>query len=136
MTEPVKEKKKVGRKTKLDPQVTKTICEAVERGNTVKNAAALAGIGETTLYQWLEWGREGRPDYQKFQESLNNALAKAQDRAVKAFVGAFSNDPKMALEYLSRRYPEDWAKKDNLKVESKVDGVIKIVVEEVDGGRE
>ena len=125
--------KKRGRKTKLDPEVTKTIREAIERGNTVKNAAALAGISERVVYNWLEWGKEGKDsEYLQFMQEVNRAQANAQDRAVRAFVGAFSDDPRMAMEYLARRYPEDWAKKDNLKVEAKHDGEIVVKVKRID----
>jgi len=124
--------KKRGRKSKLDPEVTKTICEAIERGNTLKNAAALASVGETTLYRWMSESESPGIEFRDFRESVNRALATSQDVAVKAFVSAFGDDWRAAQEYLARRHPEDWAKKDNLKVEAKHEGEIVIKVKRID----
>lgn len=124
--------KKRGRKTKLDPEVTRAICEAIERGNTLKNAAALAGINEATLHRWMERGREGETEFCEFCKSIDTSLAKSQDRAVRAFVSAFGDDWRAAQEYLARRHPEDWAKKDNLKVEAKHDGEIIVKIKRID----
>jgi len=75
-------------------------------------------------------------EFRDFRESVNRALATSQDVAVKAFVSAFGDDWRAAQEYLSRRHPEDWAKRDNLKVDSKVEGTIKIIIEVVEGDKE
>lgn len=132
-----KEPKKKGRRTKFTPETTKMILDTISEGNTLKVAAALAGVDVTTIINWSNKGQEeGKGEYYQFFEDLTRAKANAQSLAVKALVNAFGNDWRAAMEFLARRCPEDWAKKDNLKVDAKHDGTIKIVVEEVDGGSE
>jgi transposase len=125
--------KKRGRKTKFTPETCKLIVDTITEGNTLKIASALAGVEEQTIFNWMERGqREGSGEYFEFFESLTRAKASAQQLAVKALVSAFGDDWRAAMEYLARRAPEDWAKKDNLKVEAKHEGEIVIKVKRID----
>lgn len=45
-------------KTKLTEERKNKVLEAIRAGNTKETAAALAGISEATLYNWLAKGRE------------------------------------------------------------------------------
>ena len=45
---------KRGPKGLFTPQLQKEICESVEQGNTFKTACEARGIGERTLYDWIE----------------------------------------------------------------------------------
>lgn len=43
---------------KLNPQTRENILGATQRGTTKKHAAAVGGITEQTLRNWLNWGEE------------------------------------------------------------------------------
>jgi hypothetical protein len=44
----------VGRPTKQTPEIVAKLCDALAHGLNNADAAACAGIGERTLYEWLE----------------------------------------------------------------------------------
>lgn len=48
-------------KTKLTEERKNAIIKTIEAGNTKETAAALAGISEATLYNWLAKGRDEEP---------------------------------------------------------------------------
>ncbi len=103
MTAKVAEKKKVGRKTKLVPQVTDKLFEALELGATRRAACAYAGISESTLYEWID-------DFPEFLESCT----RAEDSAEMGFTRviqqcAMNGDWKAAESWLKRRRRGDWS---------------------------
>lgn len=120
---------KTGRPKKLTPKIKKAIIEAVERGNYVETAAALAGISKTTLYDWMKRGaREADrldrfPDeevdpnerpFMDFSNALTRAMAVAEDRDVQNIDKAALEDWKASAWRLERRNPERWGKKESL----------------------
>ena len=75
--------------------------------------AARAGIDRATLYRWLH-------DHEAFRVAFG--LAKNEGRAAlesRALAGAL-DDPKHALELLSRRYPDAWGRRDRVKLDANV----------------
>ena len=104
----------MGRSTKLDEATSKRICEAIETGNYASVAAHLAGIGETTLYRWLERGKKEADDedsiYREFRESLKRAEAEAEMKAVAVIVDAMPQSWQAAMTFLERKFPSRWAR--------------------------
>ncbi len=49
-----------GRPTKLTPEAHQTIVEAIQAGNYIETASAMAGIEKPTLYDWLKRGADER----------------------------------------------------------------------------
>lgn len=105
-------KRTPGRRTKLTPRTADAILHAVERGNHITTACALAGISHTTIYRWLQIAEEtdtaianGEPydahtlSHVAFRDGLAQARAKAEARAVdvveRSMQGGFiiSEDP-------------------------------------------
>ena len=74
---PKRTKRRVGRKTKLTPAVSKAICDGVRSGLSNKDAARCAGVVESTFYKWLERAAKGDPDprFAEFAEHLKEALS-------------------------------------------------------------
>jgi hypothetical protein len=78
--------------TKLSPEVTKTICDAVVRGLPKRHAAALAGISRETLYTWERDGqaaltrRDAGEEITPHEQELA-AFAIAYDRAEAERIG-------------------------------------------------
>lgn len=47
----------VGRRTRLTPEVQEKICSALRTGNYIRTAAGWANVGESSVYAWLDRGR-------------------------------------------------------------------------------
>ena len=70
-----------GRCSKLTAETENLILGALALGLSYKDAAALAGVDETTLHRWRKIGRESRrPPYRQFHQRAEAANArKAQE---------------------------------------------------------
>ena len=71
---------RTGRATKLTPQIQESIVRAVTAGVPVVQAAQLAGIGKSTVLQWLQRGaggsdRRSQPIYVAFVDAITRARA-------------------------------------------------------------
>jgi transposase-like protein len=61
---------KGGRRTKLTPEIQDRIYASLRAGNYACVAARLAGIAESTFYDWLEQGKRARSGrFSEFSES-------------------------------------------------------------------
>lgn len=136
----------MGRPTKLTDERQETICEALEKGVSVKGACDLAGVSHQVFYNWRERGKdelervqEGhtnckvRQEEQKFVDFLEaTTRARAQSEKVMAehITEAAPDDWRAAVELLQRRFPQRWSKKTNVDVTSGGDpiGEIKLNV--------
>ncbi len=76
------EKPRTGRKTKLTPEVAQIITDHLAAGATMGEAAQAAGVGRTTLKDWLQRGRlERRGRFAEFRRAVINAHRKARPMA-------------------------------------------------------
>jgi transposase len=106
-----------GRKTRLTPERQDRICTLVRAGHYKRTAAQQAGIEERTLYQWYAKGDPAHPlhrrKYAQFRQALDKAEAESEvvllDTVLK------TNDPRMALEVLKRRFPTRWGDRTRLE---------------------
>jgi hypothetical protein len=63
-------KRTPGRPSKLTPEIQDRICASLRAGNYACVAARLAGIAESTFYDWLEQGKRARSGrFSEFSES-------------------------------------------------------------------
>ena len=66
----------LGRRPRLTRSLARSIAHHVRNGLPNKDAARLAGIGESTFYRWIERGEEAKDDiYQEFMELLKESLS-------------------------------------------------------------
>lgn len=73
----------------------------LKEGCTKKQAAVLAGIDESTFYDWVS----SKP---KFSQSVEQAIEEYKEKLIKVInVGSISK-PMVALTVLARRWPEEW----------------------------
>ena len=110
----------MARPTKLTQDVTDKVCIAIRAGNYAKVAAAMAGVGETTYYKWLEMADEpnAKKEYREFRESVERAEAEAEVAAIARIRQAADNgDWKAAGWYLERKHGERWGRNDKLRQE-------------------
>lgn len=105
----------VGRNTKLTPEVSKKICDALRAGNALSVAAQYAGVGQHTLYNWLARGRGERPEqkrdaqlYRTFVHDVEEAQAAAEVAAVLHWRSAMPKDWHAAERWLQATQPERW----------------------------
>jgi hypothetical protein len=124
----------MARPTKYSEARARKICAAIAKGNTRRVAAALAGIDESTLYEWAN-------QYPEFSKSLDHADAKAEAGYAgifrKAALGYAATrtrttvkadgmaetvtethrefDWRAAESWLKRRRPDDWGDKIDVK---------------------
>lgn len=83
-----------GQPTRLTPLLQKKICEVVELCNSLEDAAAVVGVGRTTVFMWQQKGREEATGiYRDFLNAIETA--KARRRA---------NINTRMLEHAKKRY--------------------------------
>jgi hypothetical protein len=108
----------VGRPQKLNDEVQKKICAALEQGNYKESAAAVAGITKGTLYLWMNTGAKylsGELTGAKakrcaeFLNAVTVAEEMSQARALDQLYQAGQRGNVTAITWrLSRRFPERW----------------------------
>jgi hypothetical protein len=95
----------VPRQPKYDANRERRIVDALRGGNTLKAAAAYAGVDETTLHRW-------RKRYAGFASRVDLAQAEAEVTVVTHLVAAVQGgDVAAAKFWLERRRPDDWGPK-------------------------
>jgi len=106
---------------KITEERIENIVKAVKLGNYLQIAARYSGITAGTLDRWLDLGRSRkRGPYRALYLKVRAAEAFAEVRALELISHGMISDPKIALEYLARRYPERWGKKDKVSIRSDV----------------
>ncbi len=103
------------RTTILDVALHKRIVDAVSVGIDQQTAAAAAGITAETLSQWKRKGLAERAMGRRTRrtllvDDLERAEARARAHAVVDAVAVRRRDPRAALQYLERRYPNEWGR--------------------------
>ena len=74
---------KMGRPSKLTPEVQERICQAIRAGNYYEAACAYAGIGYSTFRVWMIKGEKAKSGkYREFLEAVTRAEHEAEVRMV------------------------------------------------------
>jgi transposase len=96
--------------TKLTRAVERDIARLVRAGIPYPTAATLVGIGERTIYRWLERGHEpGRANamHRRFRAVIERARAEAQfDIFSRMVLASQRGSWKAAAWLLERQYPD------------------------------
>ena len=138
MAAPVpKRPRKTGRPSLFTEDRRKRILDALSAGNYMSTAAKFAGIGESTLYQWLDRGTvekerleydpSAEPDaeeqpYAEFLEAVQKARGVAEARNVALIQESAKRGTwQAAAWWLERSFPARWGRRD-LVEHSGVDG--------------
>lgn len=64
----------VGPRSRLTPEVSDKICKALMTGNYLRTAAGYAGVGESSIYQWLARGRKALEDAVEHEQWIPDPL--------------------------------------------------------------
>jgi len=108
----------MSRKTKLNAEVQKKICDALALGNFRQTAAKAAGVSLRTFTEWMRLGKNrNNKAFLAFRRAVLEAETQAEMRAVGLIVQKAAEDPKHAQWWLTHRWPERWAEKTRLRME-------------------
>lgn len=117
----------MGRKTKLTNEIQEQICKYVRLGIPLKFAAEACGIGERTIYYWIERGKKStRGKYLQFLQSIKKAEAESIIKDVAILEkSAHEGSWQAAAWKLERRYPEFFGKKEKMEHSGEIKTKIK-----------
>ena len=100
--ERIKDDKRAQAISKYTTHNVEAILRNVAIGLPESRAAQLAGISRETLSKWKgKWG--------DMRNALAHAEAIAQDELYGVVRKGFAKNPRLALEVMERRWPQDWA---------------------------
>lgn len=106
--------------TKFNSETCHKIIQALEAGNYRKTAAALAGITEETLCNWIKRGRTSKTKgkYFQFFQSVKKAEETAQAYHLQQIRKASENGSWQASAwYLERKCPDEWGRRQRVELE-------------------
>ena len=117
----------MARPSKLTPEVTKRLTEAIRAGNYYEAACGYAGIHYSTFRKWMQKGEAAKSGkYREFFEAVTRAEYEAEVRMVAQWQKHMPEDYRAIRDFLERRYPERWGRK-RLDIEHSGEIGIKIV---------
>ncbi len=101
----------IGQPTKLTPKVQETILQSIRNGAYIVQACVAAGVGESTFYDWVKWGNEGRSPYSEFSEALKEAEATIENEMAAVIVNAARDKAFLpAIIFNERRFSRRWGR--------------------------
>lgn len=98
------------------------IIQAIELGASRDAAAAVVGITDTTLYEWMN-------KHSEFADRVHKADAVARQKVEQLFFSDVLKDKgdwRARIAWLQAKYPGDWSAKSKLEVTGKDEGPIEI----------
>jgi hypothetical protein len=99
-----------GRPSKLTPEVTKTLIDAIGLGASYKDASEAAGISYSLFAEWMQKGREQKKgEFVDFMEAVRAEEAAAALRHLAVINNAAAKGEwKASLEWLRARRKTEW----------------------------
>ena len=108
----------MARPTLLTPELTEHMVAAIKGGSPAQDAAALCGVNPSTYYRWMREGAEGDDEQkQEFRQRIIEAKATLKAACVRKVLKAANSDWKAAAWYLERAHPEDFGRRDRVRME-------------------
>lgn len=75
---------------KYNPKIVRSICQHIEQGETNEHAAELAGVTQSTFYQWLndksEFSEAVKKAKEEYQKWLHNDILADAERSLKVLI--------------------------------------------------
>lgn len=120
---------KLGRPTKLTPDMQKRICEAIRLGMTRERAAWFCGIHRITFLRWIARGDKATSGkYFEFCEALKKAETEGIAVNLKNIHNAAQSGAWQASAWiLERRHPEEYGR-NAITASVKADGPVTIEI--------
>ena len=98
----------MGRRCKLTPEVEEPIIRGVERGYSLLDAAAVAGVHAATVREWRRLGKNGDPRYRAFYERVQNGSPQGGTLYMEQLREHAKKDPKALQFLLAKLYPDQF----------------------------
>ena len=131
----------MARTSKLTPEIAEALCAALRDGASWEAAAASVGVHVSTVHRWRKRGADARSGrFREFCDAATRAQAEGEASAARQVFRSFMAssteirtktlpdgksetvtierppDPKMALLWLERRFPERWNPRQRLAI--------------------
>ena len=120
-------------KLKLTPELIEKMIPAIEIGNYIETVCQAHGIDKSTYYKWIKKGEKAKSGiYRHFFHSVRNAEARAEARLIEEWREKLQVSPTNYKDFLERRYPERWGKKDIVKHQGDNENPITYAVKFID----
>lgn len=107
--------------SKLTPERIAKILDLVRDCVPVSVAARKSGVSYSTLKEWRSRAEKEGGIYAEFDEAIEEAVATAETKMVKAVYEASEKDARFAQWMLERRFQGRWSPASKTKVEAKVE---------------
>lgn len=126
-----------GAGSKMTPERLKVLFGAIRGGSYRDVAAEYAGIGGSTLDTWIAEGRKAleadnaEDDYAKFLVEFQKAEADASMYHVFNWRKHSEDDWRASMEFLSRRWPEQWSPNRKIELTGKDGGPVQITLNDI-----
>jgi len=103
--------------SKLTSELTEMFCQLIAAGNYYHAACKAVGISYHTFNKWMRYGEQNsETPYGSFYNAVRKADAAAELWAVHQWRKAFPYDWKAAAEFLARRFPDRWARREHITI--------------------
>jgi len=104
--------KRIGRPTKLTPELQERICKYIADGNYITTSCQACGISFQVYRDWLARAETGEKLYVDFADATKKAEAECQAKLAKYVTDAAPKSWQAAMTMLERRWPEQYARMD------------------------
>ncbi len=116
------ENQKSGAKTKLTEELLEAFVQGVTDGHYTQSICQRFGISQSTHSHWMARGKvdqeEGKESvYLQLFMRVNEAKFQSINKAIKSWSSHFDKDWRASAEYVARKEPNLWNKKDNMTVQ-------------------
>jgi len=139
----VEEKHPGGRKTKLTKKLQKEVCGYIENGSSFKDACLLVNIDYSTFFTWR---KDGNADIKNGESTPKAEFSKAVKKAEATFkiyhvqkitqASQQTNHWQASAWLLERKYPDEYGRKYQAKIDAKVTGNVGITMAEIHAAAE
>ena len=110
--------------SKLTPELSAKLCEALSEGHSILAACSTVGIVEQTYRNWYNRGKEAKSGkYKQFYCDVTNARNKAAHKLESIVIESAVDNPKDAKWLLTKKFPDIYG--DRTYNETKIDANIK-----------
>lgn len=130
---------KLGRPSKLTPEVQATILNSLRAGNYLEPSCHLANVAPQNVYLWIKRGAAeqlridaGKPanddetPYREFRDAVKAAQAQSEIRDVALIAKAAEKQWQAAAWRLERKHYERWGRKQTIEVGGRDGGPIQV----------
>lgn len=113
---------KIGRPTKLTPELQEKFCEIISKGHYISTACEALDIGTTTYKDWMTRAENGDDSYRSFSSAVKNAQAKRELRLLSRIESASAIPQywQSAAWMLERSMPDKYSKRDRISVTAQI----------------